>query len=108
MKKFLWVLAVAAGLPLVAACTKSVDRAQRDVQRARQEAVQDVRKEQHDLKETERDAAERIARQEQRVEDAARKGNEEIIKEQRELEDAKRAEARREAGDVPPIAPPIP
>jgi hypothetical protein len=105
MKKFLWVLAAAVCFPLVAGCTKSVERAQRDVQRAHNQAVQDVERKQQDLQETKRDADERVARQERRVEDAARRGNDEIIKEQRQLEDARRAEARREGSEITPVTP---
>jgi hypothetical protein len=96
MRKFLFLLAVAVSVPLAGACTKSVERAQRDVQRAHNQAAQDIRDKQADLDATKRDAADRIAKQERRVEDAAREANEKITKEQRELEDAKREKARRE------------
>jgi hypothetical protein len=98
MRKFICACAVVAALPWLNGCTKSVDRAQRDVQTAHDRAVDKVQKEQADLQDTKRDAAERIARQERRVEDAARQGNKEVTKEQRELEDAQRAEVKR---DIP-------
>ena len=101
MRKFLFLCTLAASLPFAGACTKSVERAQHDVQRAHEKAAQDVRDKQTDLDETKRDAADRIAKQERRVEDAAREGNEKITKEQRELEDAKRDEARRDSGTSP-------
>jgi hypothetical protein len=101
------VLAVAASGVMLAGCTKNVDRAQRDVERARDQAAQEVREEQRDLEEVRRDAAARVARQERRVEDAARRGNEQVIEERRELEDARREEARqdaarRDASEPPP------
>src|SRR4051812_20839357 len=96
MKRILYVACLAAGACLVGACAKSVDRAQRDVQRAHNDAVQDVQNKQADLRQEKQDASERVARQERRVEDAARQGTENIIKQERELEDAQRAEARRE------------
>jgi|SRR4029079_1649546 len=104
MRKIVYVLTIAASLPLVGACTKSVDRAQHDVQRAHDRAAQDVREKQADLEATKRDAADRIARQERRVEDAARRGNDEVRKEQRDLEDAQRAEGRRNEIDTTPRA----
>ena len=106
MRKMLYVLAVSAGLPLVAACTKSVESERRDVQRTHEQAAQNVRKEQRDLEETKQDAAERIARQERRVEDAAREGRKDVIEEQRELQDAQRNEARRDNNDIAPVVPP--
>jgi len=101
MRKLLHLVVIAATVPFFGACTKSVERAQRDVQRAHDRAAQDVERKQRDLEETKQDAADRIARQERRVEDAARRGNEEITKEQRDLNDAQRAEARHEINDVP-------
>src|SRR5207302_9250979 len=76
-------------------CTKSVDRARQDVQRAREQAAQEVQQKQHELEDTKRDAAARIAQKERRVQDAAREANEKIIKEERQLDDAVKADARR-------------
>jgi hypothetical protein len=103
MKRFLFVIMTAAGLPLLG-CAKSVERAQRDVQQTRQQAADNVRQEQRELQDTRQDAAERVARQERRVEDAAREGNKEITQEQRELEEARKAEARRDPNDLTPPA----
>lgn len=109
MKRLLYLTCLAAGACLLGACAKSVERAQRDVQRAHNNAVQDVQNKQADLRHEKQDASERVARQERRVEDAARQGTENIIKQERELEDAQRAEARREKNDnlnrttTPPI-----
>lgn len=97
MKRIFSLACIAGAACLFGACAKSVDKAQRDVQDAHNQAVRSVQQEQKDLRETQRDANERIARQERRVEDAARQGNEKIIQEKRELEDAKRDEARRES-----------
>jgi hypothetical protein len=100
MKLALYLVCIAASAFLFGACTKSVERAQRDVQRAQDQAAQDVHNKQMDLKQTQQDASERVARQERRVDDAAREGHENVIKQQRELEDAQRAEARRETNDT--------
>jgi hypothetical protein len=100
MKRILYLACIAASTCLFGACAKSVERAQRDVQRAHDQAVRDIHNKQEDLQQTRQDAGERVARQERRVEDAARRGNENIIKEERELEDARRAEARRETNDI--------
>lgn len=110
MKRILFSLAIFT-LPSFAACTQSVENAARDVDRARQDAVADVREEQRDLEAVKRDSAERIARQERRVDDAARRGNEQIVEEKRELEDARRAEERRELDrrdSAPPVTPVTP
>jgi len=96
MKRMLYLVCIAAGACLMGACAKSVERAQRDVQRAHDQAVKDVEQKQADLRHARVDANERVARQERRVEDAAREGNKNIIKEERQLEDAKRAELKRE------------
>jgi hypothetical protein len=96
MRRLLCVLAMTASLPLIAACTKSIDRAERDVRRTQEQAAENVRREQRELEDTKREAAERIAQQERRVEDAARDANKEVIEERRELEDARKAEARRD------------
>ena len=101
MRKLFVVIAVLAGLPWIGACTKSVERAQRDVDRARQHASENVRQEQRELRDEQRDASERIARQERRVEDAAREGQREVTQEKRELEDAQRAEIKREEARRP-------
>jgi hypothetical protein len=106
MKRILYLTCIGLSAYFFVGCAKSVDRAQRDVQRARDEAAQDIHRKQMDLKETQQDASERVARQERRVEDATRQGNENIIKQQRELEDAQRAEAKRETDETatkPPI-----
>src|SRR5947199_9091311 len=94
MKKFFFVLALAAGLPL-AGCTKSVEKAERDVQRAHDQAVTNIERKQQDLEETKRDAADRIARKEERLQDTARQETNRIKKEERALDDAVRADARR-------------
>jgi len=99
MKRMLYLACFAASLCFVGACAKSVERAQRDVQRAHDQAVRDVENKQADLRHEQRDSNERVARQERRVEDAARRGTDNIIKQERELEDAQRAEGRREAND---------
>src|SRR5947207_10062368 len=78
MKKFLCLIAICSFLPLIAACTKSVERAQRDVQRAHNQAVQNIERKQEDLQDTKRDAADRIARQERRVEDTARQETDKV------------------------------
>jgi hypothetical protein len=96
MRRFLFAAATIGCLPLVAACTQSVENAARDVDRAHDQAVRNVDEEQRDLEDVKQDSAERIARQERRVEDAKRAGQEQVVEEQRELEDAKREEARRE------------
>ena len=101
MKRFLFSVVAIVSLPLVGACTKSVDRAARDVDRAQQQAARDVREEQRELEDVKRDSSERIARQERRVEDAARRANEQVIEEQRELEEARRAEARQDDAITP-------
>jgi hypothetical protein len=109
MKRMLYLACIAARACLCGACTKSVERAQQDVQRARNQAAQDVQNKREDLRQTQQDAGERVARQERRVEDAARRGNENVIKQERELEDAQRAEARKDTIDstathsTPPI-----
>jgi hypothetical protein len=109
MKRILHLACIAMSVCCVTACTKSVERAQRDVQRAHDQAVRDVQDKQQDLRQTKQDAGERVARQERRVEDAARSGTENIIKQERELQDAERAEARRETNDRidTTITPPI-
>jgi len=91
MRKFFFVLAMAAGLPLVG-CTKSVQKAETDVQRAHDQAVTNIERKQQDLEDTKRDAADRIAR-----------------KEERALDDAVRADARRHetTTDANRTAPPI-
>ena len=99
MKRLFYLACFAASACLFGACAKSVEKAQRDVENAHNQAVRNVQQEQKDLRETQRDANERIARQERRVEDAARQGNEKIIQEKRELEDAKRDEVRRETNE---------
>jgi phosphoenolpyruvate-protein kinase (PTS system EI component) len=99
MKKLFSLVLIAAG-GTIFGCAESVEKAQRDVRTAHQDAVQDVRKEQQDLEDVKRDAAERIARQERRVEDTARSEQENIIQEKRELQDAKDAEARRLNNDT--------
>src|SRR5262245_14501707 len=113
MRRLFVLIGVLAGLPLIGACTKSGDRAQRDVSRERQEAAQEVGREQRELRDEQRAASERIARQERRVEDEAREGQREITQKQRELEDAQRGEIKREEarrpttpGDVPAPLPP--
>src|SRR6476620_12285334 len=100
MKRMFYLACLAASACFFSACAKSVEKAQRDVEKAHDQAVKNVQQEQKDLRETQRDANERVARQERRVEDAARQGNEKIIQEKRELEDAKRDEARRETNDT--------
>jgi len=95
MKKFFFVLALAAGLPLMTACTKSVQKAERDVQRAHDQAVHNIERKQEELEDTKRDATDRIARKEARVEETARQETERVRKEERALEDAVRADARR-------------
>lgn len=100
MKRIFCLLCLTAMTITFGACAKSVEKAQRDVDRAHDQAVRNVQQEQKDLRETQRDANERIARQERRVEDAARQGNEKIIQEKRELEDAKRDELRRDSNDT--------
>jgi hypothetical protein len=100
MKRMLYLACIAASACLFGACAKSVERAQQDVQRARQQAAQDVQNKREDLRQTQQDAGERVARQERRVDDAARRGNENIIKQERELEDAQLAEARTETIDT--------
>ena len=107
MKRTLYMICIAAGICYVGGCAKSVERAQRDVQRAHDEAVQDVQQKQADLRHTRQDANERVARQERRVEDAARRGTENIIKEERKLDDAERAELNRERNDSTTVAPAI-
>jgi hypothetical protein len=106
MKRLFYLVGITAAAVTFGACAKSVEKAQRDVDRAHDQAVRNVQEEQKDLRETQRDANERIARQERRVEDAAREGNEKIIQEKRELEDAKRDEARRDNNTITPA--PIP
>jgi hypothetical protein len=115
MKKLFVLIVVAAGLPWVGACTKSVDRAQRDVDRERREASQEVAREQRKLNDEQRAAEERVARQERRVQDEVREGQREITREQRELQDAQRAEIRRDDArrdttpDITPLTPaPLP
>jgi len=107
MKKLLHLVCIAVSACLIGACAKSVERAQRDVRQAHDQAAQDVHRKQMDLKETQQEASERVARQERRVEDAARRGNENIIKQERELEDAKRAEAQRETNNADTTTPRI-
>jgi hypothetical protein len=107
MRKLIYVLTISASLPLVAACTKSVESERRDVKRTHDQAAQEVQREQRELEETKQDAAERIARQERRVQDEAREGQREIRDEQRELQDAQRRETGRNSDDITPIAPPI-
>src|SRR5262245_11691108 len=106
MRKLLYALTVSASLPLVTACTKSVESERRDVIRTQDRAAQKVQEEQRDLQETKQDADERIARQQRRVEDAAREGRKDVIEEQRELQDARRDEARRDNNDITPVPPP--
>jgi hypothetical protein len=107
MRRLICLIAVVAGIPLLG-CTQSVERAQRDVRTAHENAAQNVREEQKDLEDVKRDASERIARQERRVEDAAREGTKDIIEEQRDVEDAKRAEAQRDRDNTLPPRDPLP
>ena len=115
MRQTLFTAAIAALLPLFAACTKSVERAERDVDRARMNAAENVRQEQRELQETRQDAAARVARQEQRVEDAARQGDEQVREEQQDLREARREERRErdnatriDGRPVPPATQPLP
>src|SRR3982751_1037992 len=72
MKRLFGLLCITALTVTFGACAKSVEKAQRDVDRAHNQAVRNVQQEQKDLQETQRDANDRVARQERRVEDAAR------------------------------------
>jgi len=93
MKRLLCVGLLAPAMPL--GCTKSVNQARHDVDRAHDQAVKNVDARQRELNDEKRRSEERIAQKERRVEDAARDGNDKIIKEERSLEDAQKAEARR-------------
>src|SRR5689334_9354612 len=107
MKKFFFVLTLAAGLPLVG-CTKSVQKAESDVQRAHDRAVTNIERKQQDLDDTKRDAADRIARKEERLEETKRTEIDRIKKEERSLDEAVRADARRhETTDANRTAPPV-
>jgi len=115
MKKLLGAALVAAALPLVGACAKSVDRAQRDVQRTHDQAVQNIERKQEDLQDAKRDAEDRVAQKERRLEDTVRSETDKIRKEERALEDAVRAEEHRKEAErsnrdtpVPDVAPPVP
>src|SRR5262245_11464804 len=77
-------------------CTKSVERAQRDVQRTHDQAVRNIDKKQGELRDEKRDAEERIAQKERRLQDTTREETDKVRKEQRQLDDAVRAENRRE------------
>jgi hypothetical protein len=90
-----YLFTILAALPLLAACTQSVERAEQDVRDARQQAAQDIREEQKDVEDAARTADDRIAREQRDVEDAARAGRDQIIEEQRDVEDARKAEAKR-------------
>src|SRR4029078_10646736 len=94
MKRILTGIAV-VGLGLVG-CAKSVERAERDVQRTHEQAVQNIERRQEELRDEKRNASERIAQRERRLEDTARQETDKIRKEERELNDAVRAENRRE------------
>jgi len=76
MRKLYYALTLAA-LPLVAACEKSVNQAEHDLERTRQNAAQNIKNEQRD------------------VTDAARNADDKITKEQRDVADTAKAEARR-------------
>jgi hypothetical protein len=107
MRKFFYLLALTAGLPLMTACTKSVERAERDVQRAHDQAVQNIERRKEELDDTKRDAQDRIARKEHRLQETAQQETERIKKEERALDDAVRADARRHENNDSTIAPPV-
>jgi hypothetical protein len=86
MKRLLLGLTI-AGLGLVG-CTKSVERAERDVQRAHDQAVRNIERKQEELQDTKRDADDRVAQRERRLEDTARQETDKIRKEERELDKA--------------------
>src|SRR5262245_39036183 len=94
MKRILVGIAVATSGFL--GCAKSVERAQRDVQRTHNQAVRNIEKKQEELRDEKRDAEERIAQKERRLQDTAREETDKVRKEQRSLEDAVRVENRRE------------
>jgi hypothetical protein len=96
MKKLFLTITLVAGLPLLGACTKSVNQAQHDVQRAHDRAVQNIEQKQQELNDTKRDAVDRIAQKERRLEDTARQETDNIRKEERALDDAVRTDVRRE------------
>ena len=70
MKRFLVGLTI-AGLGFVG-CAKSVEKAERDVQRAHDQAVRNIERKQEELQDTKRDADDRIAQKERRLDDTAR------------------------------------
>jgi hypothetical protein len=95
MKKIICVLTLSAALPLVSACTKSVEKAQRDVQRAHEQAVDRVTVEQRKAEDARMAAEQKLSEAKRDVEEVARRENEKVIKEERALEDAKRVERER-------------
>jgi hypothetical protein len=108
MKRFLFSTVMIGCLPLLAACTQSPENAARDVDRAQDQAAQNVREEQRELEEVKRDSVDRIAQQQRRVDEAKREGREQVIEEQRDLEEAKREQARddaRTSDDIRPLPP---
>src|SRR5262245_13183454 len=71
MNKFFLGLALAAALPLLASCTKSVEKASRDVQRAHEQAVKNVEGQQKDVEQAQRNADQQIAKEQRDVDETA-------------------------------------
>jgi predicted RNase H-like nuclease (RuvC/YqgF family) len=92
MRKLLFAATLIAGVPLVAACTKTVEQEARDVRRTEEQAARNIAEEQKDVAEAEQQAAENIAEEKRDVVEQSRREAEKIDEEKRELEQARRRE----------------
>ena len=107
MRKLLFVLALFAGLPLVAACNKTVEQEARDVRETEDQAARNIAEEQKDVNEAARQGQDNVIEEKRDVADQARIEADKINEEKLELEEAKRRDNPNSATNPPGTSPPI-